>query len=194
MTLITDTISRAAITDAPLLATLAERWSPRAYDASAVIADETLTTILEAARWAPSASNSQPARYIVARRGSESFTKIHDALLGFNQTWADSSSVLIANVVDTTENANPWSVYDVGQAVAHLSIQAQHDGIHTHQMGGFDAAALAQAFGLTETQTVISVIALGVLGDIDGLSPELLERESAPRTRKTLDELLLVND
>ena len=61
-------------------------------------------------------------------------------------------------------------------------------------MGGFDAAALAQAFGLTETQTVISIIALGVLGNIDGLSPELLARESAPRTRKTLDELILVND
>ena len=36
--------------------------------------------------------------------------------------------------------------------------------------------------------------AIGVLADVDSLSAELLERESAPRTRKPLTELLLVND
>jgi nitroreductase len=194
LTLITDTISRAANTDAPLLATLAERWSPRGYDANAVIDDAVLTTILEAARWAPSAANSQPARFIVARRGSASFTTIHAALLGFNQAWADSASVLIANVVESGETPTPWGAYDLGQAVAHLTIQAQHEGIHTHQMGGFDAAALAQAFELKENQVVVSVTALGVLAEVETLSPELLERESAPRTRKSLEELLLVND
>ena len=35
---------------------------------------------------------------------------------------------------------------------------------------------------------------LGVLGDADALTPELLEREIAPRTRKPLTEILLVND
>ncbi|MGO4690395.1 nitroreductase family protein [Glaciibacter sp. 2TAF33] len=197
MTLITDTLSRAADTDAPLIPILAERWSPRGFDRTAVIDEATLTTVLEAARWSPSGSNGQPSRYIIARRGSASFTKIHDAMIGFNQAWADSASVLIANVAVLPlpgERENPWARYDLGQAVAHLSIQAQHEGLHTHQMGGFDAAEIATAFQLPDNYSVVSVTALGVLADVESLSTELLERESAPRTRKPLDELVLVND
>ncbi|WP_104083466.1 nitroreductase family protein [Cryobacterium sp. Y11] len=189
--------SRLADTESPLINILAERWSPRAYDKTAVIDEATLTTVLEAARWAPSASNMQPARFIVARRGSASFATIHDALMGFNQVWADTASVLIANVaklsIDETRE-NPWARYDLGQAVAHLSIQAQHEGLHTHQMGGFDAAAIAGAFNLTDDHTVVSVTALGVLGRPEDLTPELRKREVAPRTRKPLSDLLLTND
>ena len=196
------TPSRNAVTDAPLLSPLAERWSPRGYNATAVIDEATLTTVLEAARWAPSASNMQPARFFVARRGSASFTLIADALMGFNKAWADTASVLIANVTqlnlpdqDGVEaKENPWSRYDLGQAVAHLSVQAQHEGLHTHQLGGFDGAAIAAAFGLAADQSVVTVTALGVLGSLDDLTPELREREIAPRVRKPLIELLLVND
>ena len=199
---LTTSPNRNAVTDAPLLSQLAERWSPRGYNKTAVIDEATLTTVLEAARWAPSASNMQPARFIVARRGSASFTTINDALMGFNRVWADTASVLIANVAQLNlpvkpgaEPAeNPWSRYDLGQAVAHLTIQAQHDGLHTHQLGGFDGAAIAAAFGLAADQSVVSITALGVLGTLDDLAPELREREIAPRVRKPLDELLLVND
>ena len=197
MTLITATISRAADTTSPILPVLAERWSPRGFDPTAVIDETTLTTILEAARWAPSASNMQPARFIVARRGTASFAKVYEGLMGFNKSWADAASVLIVNVatlpIDETRE-NPWARYDLGQAVAHLTIQAQHEGLHTHQLGGFDAAAIAAAFNLTADQAVVSVTVLGVLGDADALSPELYARESAPRSRKPLTELLLVND
>ena len=196
MTLTTES-SRRAVTEWPLIEILAERWSPRAYDKTAVIEEATLTTVLEAARWAPSASNMQPSRFIVARRGSANFTKIHDALKGFNQVWADTASVLIVNVaklsIDETRE-NPWARYDLGQAVAHLTIQAQHEGLHTHQMGGFDAAAIADAFNLNDDQAVVTVTALGVLGQPEDLTPELQEREIAPRIRKPLAELLLAND
>lgn len=196
MTLIADT-ARRADTESPLIDVLAERWSPRSYDKTAVIDETTLTTVLEAARWAPSASNMQPARFIVARRGSASFATISAALMGFNKAWADTASVLIVSVaklsIDETRD-NPWARYDLGQAVAHLTIQAQHEGLHTHQMGGFDGAAIAEAFTLTDDQAVVTVTALGVLGDPDALTPELREREVAPRSRKPLTELLLAND
>ncbi|TFC50723.1 nitroreductase [Cryobacterium sp. TmT2-59] len=197
MTLITDTISRAADTASPILPVLSARWSPRGFDPAALVDEDTLTTVFEAARWAPSASNIQPARFIVARRGSDSFARIHATLMGFNKAWADAASVLIVNVATLPvgeERANPWARYDLGQAVAHLTIQAQHEGLHTHQLGGFDGPALALSFGLAENQAVVSVTALGMLGDVGLLSPELQERESAPRTRKPLAELLLVND
>lgn len=197
MTLVTDLTSRKADTTAPLIHPLVERWSPRAYDPAAEVSTEVLRTILEAARWAPSANNTQPWRFIVARRGTDAFTTVHDALLGFNQAWADSAAVLIVNIAETADaegKPRPWARYDLGQAVAHLTIQAQHEGLHTHQMGGFDGARIAAAFGLADTLEVVSITAIGVLGDVDALPEPLREREVAPRLRKSLDELIVAGE
>ena len=197
MTLVTDLTSRKADTTAPLIHPLVERWSPRAYDPTAEVSTDVLRTILEAARWAPSANNTQPWRFIVARRGTDAFTAVHDALKGFNQAWADSAAVLIVNiaeVVDAEGTPRPWARYDLGQAVAHLTVQAQHEGLHTHQMGGFEAARIAEAFGLPENLDVVSITAIGVLGDVDALPEPLREREVAPRLRKPLDELVVAGE
>ena len=194
MTLITDITSRNADTEAPLITPLVERWSPRAYDPAAEVDPAIIRTILEAARWAPSANNVQPWRFIVARRGTDVFATVHDAMLGFNQVWADSAAVLIVNIaeiVDPEGKARPWARYDLGQAVAHLTVQAQHEGLHTHQMGGFDAARLAAAFGLSESLEVVSITAVGKVGDASALPEPLREREVAPRSRKPLDELVI---
>ncbi|MEJ3405776.1 nitroreductase family protein [Rathayibacter sp. YIM 133350] len=194
MTLVTDITSRNADTDAALITPLVERWSPRAYDPSAVVDTAVLRTILEAARWAPSANNVQPWRFAVARRGTPEFTRIHDNLMGFNQAWADSAAVLIVNIAETADaegTPRPWARYDLGQAVAHMTVQAQHEGLHTHQMGGFDAAALHSVFGLEDRFEVVSVTALGVLGDVDTLPEVLREREVAPRTRLPLADLVV---
>ncbi|WP_341769739.1 nitroreductase family protein [Agromyces protaetiae] len=172
MTLVTELTSRKADTSAPLIDALVERWSPRAYDPAAEISTDTLRTIFEAARWAPSANNVQPWRFIVARRGTAAFTKIHDALMGFNQAWADSAAVLVVNLAETSDDEGkqrPWARYDLGQAVAHMTVQAQHEGLHTHQMGGFDGARIHADFDLAENIEVVSITAIGALGDVDAL-------------------------
>jgi len=197
MTLVTDLTSRKADTTAQLIDPLVDRWSPRAFDPNAVVEAEALRTILEAARWAPSANNSQPWRFIVARRGTPAFTTAHDAMMGFNQAWADSAAVLVLNIAEIADadgKPRPWARYDLGQAVAHLTVQAQHEGLHTHQMGGFDAAALHAAFDLADNLEVVSITTIGVLGDVDSLPDVLREREVAPRQRKSLDELVLVGE
>ena len=193
---ITDLAPRSADTSAPLLPALAERWSPRAFDPEAVVDETKLASALEAARWSPSANNSQPWRFIVARRGTAAFDSIVANLMGFNQAWAGSASVLVvavAEVIDAEGAERRWATYDIGQAVAHLTIQAHHDGLHTHQMGGFDAAGLRAAFDLDERFLPVSVTAVGMLGDADALPEPLRERELAPRTRTALDDLLVVN-
>ena len=194
MTLL-DITSRHADTDAPLITALVERWSPRAYDPAAELSDDDVRTMLEAARWAPSANNVQPWRFIVARRGTDAFTTVHDALMGFNQAWADSAAALVVNIAEVTDETGkprPWAKYDLGQAVAHMSVQAQHDGLHTHQMGGFDAARLVESFDLRDGLEVVSITAVGKVGDASALPEPLREREVAPRSRKPLDELVIV--
>jgi nitroreductase len=193
---IAEAAPRAAETSAPLLPALAERWSPRAFDPSADIDETALRSALEAARWSPSAGNTQPWRFIVARRGSAAFDTIVQNLAGFNTVWAGSASVLVvalAEVVDSEGNERRWATYDLGQAVAHLTIQAHHDGLHAHQMGGFDVEGLRTAFDIEERFVPVSVTALGMLGDADALPEPLREREAAPRTRRPLDETFRIH-
>ncbi|PPH18511.1 nitroreductase [Rathayibacter sp. AY1C4] len=190
------TASRTASTSAPILDVLAERWSPRSYDASATVSDETLASLLEAARWSPSASNSQPWRFIVARRGTDGFDRIVATLAGFNGAWAGSAAVLVvalAETVDSEGKPRPWAVYDLGQSIAHLSVQAHHEGLHVHQMAGFDKDAVRAAFSVDERFDPVTIAAVGVAADADALANETLrERETAPRTRLPLEELVLV--
>ncbi|WP_353807975.1 nitroreductase family protein [Agromyces sp. SYSU T00194] len=193
----TDGFTRAAETRVPLLGVLAERWSPRSFDPDATIDDHALDGALEAARWAPSASNSQPWRFIVGRRGTRTFEQIHGTLAGGNQGWADKAAALIVNVAETTDvdgTPRPWGHYDLGQSVAYLAAQAHHDGLHAHQMGGFDRDAIRRAFGLDDRLEPVSVIAIGVLASPDALPDRLREREVAPRRRMPLDELVLQRD
>lgn len=194
MTTVLEPTSRHAVTDAPLAGTLRTRWSPRAFDPSVRLSDETVTTLLEAARWAPSASNTQPWRFAVAHQGTAAFEAIHAALLGFNQVWADSSSLLIVAVTETVDaegKPRTWGQYDLGQAVAHLTLQAQYDGLHTHQMAGFDHDLIRQALKLTDDLAPVTIVAVGVPGDVTTLPEKLQEREIAPRTRRPLAETLL---
>ena len=49
---------------------IANRWSPRGFDADHELDEDAISTLLDAARWAPSASNTQPCSYVVAHRGT----------------------------------------------------------------------------------------------------------------------------
>lgn len=192
----TPILNRTAATDAPVLEILADRWSPRAYAPDDAVDEQQLASALEAARWAPSANNTQPWRFVVARRGTAEHTQIHDALMGFNQAWAGNAAVLIVAVAETNApdgSPLPWAVYDLGQAVAHLSVQAHHDGLYVHQMGGFDRDALRGAFGIEDRFEPVTVVALGPIGDAADLPEALQEREAAPRVRRPLSESLLAS-
>jgi nitroreductase len=173
---------------------LADRRSPRAFDPTHELDDATLAGLLEAARWAPSANNSQPWRFGVARRGEPAFDALFDALMPGNRQWAGQASALVlaaAADADSTGRPLPWARYDTGQAVAHLTVQAQVCGLVVHQMGGFDPQAAARAFELPAGVTPVVVVAIGV-HDPDAALPEpLAERERAPRMRRDLAELLL---
>ena len=142
---------KTASTTVPVHPLLAERWSPRGFDRAHEIGDEALAALLEAARWAPSAQNSQPWRFLVTRRGEPAHDRLFAALAPGNQAWAGAASALIlvaARTAGDDGRPQPWALYDTGQAVAALVTQAQADGLAVHQMGGFDTDAVRAGFGL----------------------------------------------
>lgn len=188
-------LDKAADTSAPLHPLLAERWSPRGFDPTHDVDDVQLTSLLEAARWAPSANNSQPWRFVVTRRGDEAYDRLAGVLAPTNRAWAATAGALIlvtAETVDDGGRSRPWALYDAGQAVAALSVQAQADGLSVHQMGGFDVDAARRTFELDDTLTPVVAVAVGRLDPTSPLPAPLADRERAPRTREPLSSLVLV--
>lgn len=189
------TTTRLADTRVPIIAELAKRWSPRSFDPEATITEDQLDALLEAARWAPSASNNQPRRFIVARRGTSPFDTIVSALVGFNAAWAHNSSALIVGIAETSTvegEVRPYAEYDLGQAVAHLSVQAEAEGLATHQMAGVKWDEIVAAFALPDNMKPMIVTAVGVADEADKLPDALAERENAPRVRLPLEDLVLL--
>jgi nitroreductase len=185
---------KTAETTAPLHPLIAQRWSPRRFDASHAVDDETLTTLLEAARWAPSANNSQPWRFLPARRGEPAFGLLSAALADGNRVWAPTAGVLLLVAAETVDGAGhdrPWALYDTGQAAAALVVQAEHHGLSVHQMGGFDTVAVTTAFALPTSVQPVTVLAIGRHDPAAVLPEHLAARERAPRTRLPLGALLL---
>ena len=173
---------------------LAGRWSTRAFDRNHVMSDGDVGRLVEAARWAPSANNSQPWRIGVARRGTPEFDGLLAALAPGNARWAAAASALVLVAVQYLADdgsVRPWADYDAGQAAAHLSVQAEAEGLAVHQMGGFDPDRAGATFALPAGTRPLVVIAVG-RRDPDAVLPEpFAARETAPRTRLTLDEIML---
>jgi nitroreductase len=169
------------------------RWSPRAY-ADREVPMEDLKKGFEGARWAASSSNEQPWRFLVGRRGDETFKKILDALVPGNQVWAKNAPVLILSVARKhfahNGHVNRHSWHDTGAAMANFSVQITALGLHGHSMAGFDHNKAQAAFEIPDDFETVAVTAVGYLGDPDTLPEELRKREEQPRQRKDLKEFV----
>lgn len=185
---------KRAVTSVPLHPMLADRWSPRGFDREHALSDDELTVLLESARWAPSAGNSQPWRLIPGRRGDAAFNLILGSLDDGNQVWAQYASALIVmatQVTDDTGRQRRWAWYDAGQAAADLTMQAGALGLVVHQMGGFDVSVVRESFSLPSSLEPVAVMAVGRWDPTADLPDYLEERERAPRTRLPLTEIVL---
>ncbi|MTD55981.1 nitroreductase family protein [Amycolatopsis pithecellobii] len=182
---------KPADSSAPLADLIAQRWSPRALDETAEVTWDQLRAVLEAARWAASFGNTQPARYLVGRRGDDTFRRILGTLTPRNQAWAHrAGALLIAVMVTRNEKGEiPYAEYGLGLAGQNLVLQAVAEGLVAHQMAGFDADAARHEFGIPDEAVPRVAIAIGVQAHPDVLGEErAVERERAPRRRVPLGE------
>jgi nitroreductase len=185
-----------AETSVPVHPLIAARWSPRALDPDGKITDEQLRAVLEAARWAPSNGNTQPARFLVGRRGDETYERIFDLLSSRNKGWAHAATVLILTcaVTENEKGTIPMPIYGVGLAAENLVLQAVAEGLVAHQMGGFNKEGAKLVFSLPGDVEPQVVIALGMLGSPDLLDEERRAKEVAPRRRKPLSEIAFTGE
>jgi nitroreductase len=178
--------------DHPIHPQFINRWSPRAF-ADSAMTEADLLPLIEAARWAPSASNHQPWRFAYGLRGDAGFAKIAEGLVPFNRAWASKAAALVvvasASTVtrDGVENPNSWASFDAGAAWMAMALQAHHAGFSSHAMGGFEAVVLAQNLKLPAGYLIHAVVAIGKIGEASSL-PEGLQARETPSPRNPIGQ------
>src|SRR5580698_6146497 len=114
-----------------------ERWSPRSFSEREV-STESLRKVFEAARWTASSFNEQPWRFLLGRKGDETYRKIFESLSENNQKWAGTAPVLILGMANTRSSRNGQvnrvALFDLGAASSYLTLEATALGLATHQM------------------------------------------------------------
>lgn len=188
------TSTKTPATSFPIDTVVAQRWSPRGFDPDQVLSHDEIGSLLEAARWSPSASNSQPWRFVVAPRGSAEHRSVAAALEGSNALWAPDAALLVVACSRTVDDAGRplrWAMYDLGQSVAWLTVQAESMGLSVHQMAGFDRGAVTQSLGLGEQVEPVTVVAIGRFDSDAELPAALQEREVSGRERLGVNDIVL---
>ena len=172
-----------------------KRWSPRAFTGEN-IPETTLLGFIEAARWAPSAYNSQPWRFLYARRDSADWQRYLSLLIEFNRGWAQHASALLVIVSKTSFVAPgkseaqpaPSHAFDTGAAWGFFALQAHLAGWHTHAMTGFDKELARRELKIPDGYEVHAMVAVGKRGDAASL-PEPLQARETPSPRLALEAI-----
>jgi nitroreductase len=146
----------------PIHPLLANRFSPRNFDPQPPSTDD-LKSLFYAAAWAPSAFNGQPWRFIAGVDSDLSWTALLDCLSERNRQWARTAPVLVLNLAGVSQDGGAvrTALYDLGQAVGHLTVQAMERGLYVRQMAGFDVERAQTAFGVPADYIPVAVMAIG---------------------------------
>ncbi|MEI6581069.1 MAG: nitroreductase family protein [bacterium] len=168
-----------------------ERYSPRAMSGE-VVKKEELMTLFEAARWAPSASNNQPWRFLYATSDTVDFNLFLSFLLEGNQTWCKRAGALLIGLSKRTSDdgkLNPTPSLDTGAAWENLALQGTKMNLVIHPMAGYDAPLLRKELNISDDYNIELMIAVGKHGKIEDL-PEYLREREKPSDRKKLGDIV----
>lgn len=177
-----------------------ERWSPRAFSAEN-IDESTLLGFIEAARWAPSAYNAQPWRFLYARRDTADWPRYLGLLNEFNRSWAQHAAALLLIVSKTRfvppgqsdEQPMASHAFDTGASWGFFALQAHLAGWSSHAMAGFDQELARRELKIPEGYALHAMVAVGRRGDAASL-PEALQTREVPSPRQALSAIAVAGD
>ncbi|UUX52071.1 nitroreductase family protein [Nisaea acidiphila] len=183
-------MSSSRLAGHPIESLFLDRWSPRSFLPESMPQSD-LETVLEAARWAPSAFNIQPWHFLYAHRDSAHWQPFVSLLDEFNRLWAADASVLVLLLSDSVmpgEGGRPDRIstlnsFDAGAAWVQLALQATALGYHAHAMAGIDRDRVRRILAVPDRFKVEIAIALGRRGPVERLAEPLRAREAASGRR-----------
>lgn len=167
--------------EAPVDDLFVGRWSRRAFSARP-IPPEHVRSLLEAARWAPSAGNAQPWLFVF-HDDDETLARARVLLSERNRVWASRAPLLLFVFARRThpDDGRPLrtGAFDTGAAWLSLALQAHKLGLAARAMGGIDHEATYEAFGVPRAQyESMAAIAVAYPGVPEELPPDFAARET----------------
>lgn len=189
-------MEKPADTHIPIHDLLARRWSPRAFAEQPVESDK-LASLFEAARWAPSSSNEQPWRFVVATKDDPAaYDRLLACLLEGNRKWAFRAPVLLMSVArmqfEDDGKPNRHAFHDTGMALENLLLQATALGLVAHPMAGFNIEQARADLKIPAGFEPVAMVAVGYPGDPALLPDYLQQREANPRQRTPVSGFVYV--
>ncbi|MCH7907706.1 MAG: nitroreductase family protein [Chloroflexi bacterium] len=177
-------------TRSALTAEIVERRSVVAFDGRPIEAEK-LQALIQAARWAPSASNRQSWRVTLVRDG-ESRAALNAALSEGNQGWAPNAPLLVVFAVAAPDPERPGQLpklmLDVGFAGQNMMLEAVHQGLRVHPMAGWNEEKVKAALDVPEENAVAFLLAVGYAGDVNDLPEDVRPKETRERVRNAVGE------
>ena len=162
-----------------ILEVIKTRRSIRKYKPDS-ISEQEINRILEAGRWAPSADNSQPWKFVVLR-DPERRKRLADIL-----TWGKFlSKAALGIAVTINPKASECPVQDGAAATQNILLEAHSLGLGACWIGTYDSedeASAKKALNIPEDERLLSIIAIG------------RPAETPQKARKELSELTFIDE
>jgi len=192
-------MKKIATTEVPINDVIAQRWSPRAFDSNYVITEDSIKSLFEAARWAPSCYGDQPWQFILFKKeDATAWASVLNCLSVGNQNWAMDASILIVVCANKNFNHNDelnrWAHYDAGAAAENICLQATSIGLAAHQMGGFDQDKIRNLSNIPTKFDILACMVVGKNLDESKLSKVQKDKELQARSRKLLKDIYFINE
>ena len=141
------------------------------------LTDEQLRTLMEAAQWAPSASNMQPYEFIIVKDDKLKAELVKNASI---QRFITSAAVVFVGIGDPTREK--WYKIDLAIAMEHLALQAAELGLGSCWIGSFAEQKVKEILKIPADKQVIALLPIGIPGE-----------DPPARSRKSLDNLFYTN-
>jgi len=171
---------------------IADRRSSRSFSSDPVPAN-VVEALVEAFRWAPSATNRQPWRLLVVD-DAQGHAAFDAALVEANRAWAPAAPlkfVVLGNPEeqDADFGQQRW-LLDCGLALGQLLIQACNSGLNVRPMAGFDENKVLAGFTIPVPFRVAALVACGYPGKPEDLTEAIRSKEQRPRVRKAVEDIV----
>jgi nitroreductase len=130
------------------------------------IEEEKLTSVLEAGRLAPSASNRQEWRFIIVRDKTKR-KKVSDA--ASRQGFVGDAPAIIVACAETDEHlmmcGQQCYPIDVAIALDHITLAAVEKGLGTCWIGAFEEGQVREILGIPNEIRVVGLMPIGYPAD-----------------------------
>jgi nitroreductase len=165
-------------------ASLKTHLSPREVE------DEKIAKVLDAARFAPSARNQQPWRFIVVKGQKNVENVVTKAFFEFSQSFKEAPVLILACANpgdDDIHEGREYYLFDVGLAMENILLAATDLGLVTHPMSAVNEEKLREVLNIPDDVRFVAATPLSY--PKEGSYDEAAREKLGQRTRKSLKEV-----